>query len=109
MYTEYRRLKWQEVQACINAITGSEGRQDNLSHLPIAVVEEEHEGRSYISTSDTSSSEDENSLYQPFDETLESEDDEDMESDVYRSDGGYDMDTVSRALCVDSCELYRAL
>ena len=107
MYTVYRRHKWQQVQSCINIITGREERQDNFSHSPISVVEEDEAG--YVSTSDTSLSEDENSTSEVDDETYESEYDEESEPDVYRSDGEYDMDSVSRALCVDSCELYRAL
>ena len=60
-----------------------------------------------VSIEDFSTSEDEQSILELMDDSSDSDDDEEDDNDVYRSDGGYDMDTVTRALCVDSCELHR--
>ena len=108
MYTVYRQFKWRQVQSCINSITGSASSPFNV-RLDDSSDEEDDEDDVL---SNSSLSENEASFHELVTATSDSEDDDDddeREADVFRSDDGYDMETVTRALCVDSCELHRGV
>ena len=104
MYTVYRQVKWQQVQSCISAITQAVVPSANTRNEQDAEQEDDS-----VYSMDSSFSEDEHSFREMTTETSDSEDEEEREEDVFRSGGGYDMDTATRALCVDSCELYRGV
>ncbi|XP_046338260.2 uncharacterized protein LOC124119705 [Haliotis rufescens] len=91
MFTIYRQLKWQEVQACVNAITKD------------ASAESDSEADW---NADTSFNDDEASFMELLSDSSYSEDDEDQ-GDLYSNDSSYDMTTLSRALSVDDSALHR--
>ncbi|XP_046338475.2 uncharacterized protein LOC125377315 [Haliotis rufescens] len=91
MFTIYRQLKWQEVQACVNAITKD------------ASAESDSEADW---NADTSFNDDEASFAELLSDSSYSEDDEDQ-GDLYSNDSSYDMTTLSRALSVDDSALHR--
>ncbi|XP_046338274.1 uncharacterized protein LOC125377576 [Haliotis rufescens] len=91
MFTIYRQLKWQEVQACVNAITKD------------ASAESDSEADW---NADTSFNDDEASFTELLSDSSYSEDDEDQ-GDLYSNDSSYDMTTLSRALSVDDSALHR--
>ncbi|XP_067669883.1 uncharacterized protein [Haliotis asinina] len=91
MFTIYRQIKWQEVQACVNAITkDASGESDTEADW----------------NAETSFSDDEASFTELQVDSSYSEDDEDQE-DFYSNDSSYHMMTLSRALSVDDCALHR--
>ena len=88
MFTIYRQAKWQQVQSCVNSIT--QGTTDQI-------------------TSDDESDEDEEVevFIQDIAASASDSEDEDYDEDVYSTDDSYDMESITRALCGDSCELER--
>lgn len=93
MYSAYLIFKWQEVQSCIKSITNASTDQS---------LEEE-----VFSDQDD---EDDDVDFQDFiddDGDSEEEADSDIQDDIYISGSSCYIDTFTRALCADSCELHR--
>ncbi len=91
MFITYRQLKWQQVQACVNAITRA-ATSSTPEHEYMDVeetTEEEEEDVDFFSSQMTSSS--------------DSEEEDNSEEEEEESDLSF----LTRALCVDSCALHR--